>query len=119
MSSIWVPKNVQEAMDMASLLSPAKPHDLLLLHAAFGKHFGGDIGLVSQQGFVLKGKPTLSADSMAGIVRRSGLVDYITIVDWSSSSCTMEVKRSDVPSPHTFTFDLDMARAQGLTRNRN
>ena len=117
--SIWIPSNVQEAIDMAHLLNPKAPHDILLLHASFGHHFGGDMGLVMAQGYVLKGKACLSADAMAGIARRSGLVDYITIVDWGSASCTMEVKRIDEERSHTFTFDLTMAQAQGLTRNRN
>jgi hypothetical protein len=34
--SIWTPKDVQEAMNMAQVLEPANPQNLLLIHAAHG-----------------------------------------------------------------------------------
>lgn len=119
--SIWTPSNPQEAIDMARLLNPQNPQELILLHAAFGHHFGGDMGLTMTQGYVLKGKPTLNADAMAGICRRSGLCRFIKIVAWDETRCVLETARNDEPADvtHTFEFNISMAQAQGLTRNRN
>ena len=119
--SIWIPKNPGEAIEMARLLNPNNPHELILLHAAFGHHFGGDMGLTMTQGYVLKGKPTLNADAMAGICRRSGLCRYIKIVVWDETRCVLETARTDEPQDvtHSFEFNMGMANAQGLTRNRN
>ena len=119
--SIWIPKNPGEAIDMARLLSPNNAQDLILLHAAFGHHFGGDMGLTMTQGYVLKGKPTLNADAMAGICRRSGLCRFIKIIAWDETRCVLETARTDEPESviHTFEFNMGMAQAQGLTRNRN
>jgi len=119
--SIWIPTNPGEAIDMAKLLNPNNPQELILLHAAFGHHFGGDMGLTMTQGYVLKGKPTLNADAMAGICRRSGLCRFIKIVTWDETRCVLETARTDEPQDvtHTFEFNMGMAQAQGLTRNRN
>ena len=120
-TSIWNPASVQEALDMSNLLSNGKPMDLLQLHAAFGHHFGGDLGLTMTQGYVLKGKPTLNADAMAGICRRSGLCRYLRITEWSAEVCSLEMARTDEPDEivHTYSFTIEMAQQQGLTRNRN
>ncbi|QDP59391.1 MAG: hypothetical protein Unbinned2299contig1001_8 [Prokaryotic dsDNA virus sp.] len=119
--SIWTPSDVQEAMNMAQVLEPANPQNLLLIHAAHGHHFNGDMGLCMSQGYCLKGKPTLSADAMAGICRRSGLMRYMQITEWDETKCTMIMARNDEPADivHTFTFTIQMAKKQGLTRNRN
>ena len=119
--SIWIPSHPQEALDMARCLNANNSHDLVLLHAAFGHHFNGDMGLVMTQGYVLKGKPTLNADAMAGICRRSGLCRYIKLVVWDETRCVLETARTDEPESitHTFEFNMQMAQAQGLTRNRN
>ena len=70
---------------------------------------------------MLKGKPTLNADAMAGICRRSGLCRYIKLVVWDETRCVLETARTDEPDSitHTFEFNMQMAQAQGLTRNRN
>ena len=119
--SIWIPSHPQEALDMARCLNANKSHDLVLLHAAFGHHFNGDMGLVMTQGYVIKGKPTLNADAMAGICRRSGLCRYIKLVVWDETRCVLETARTDEPESitHTFEFNMQMAQAQDLTRNRN
>ena len=85
MTSIYIPDNLEQAKEIATLLDDRNPADLLKCHAAFGAHFGGDMGLVSTQAFCLRGKPSLNADAMAGICRRSGLVGFMQITATTTS----------------------------------
>ena len=106
---------------MASLLAnndQRKTHELIILHAAFGHHFDGELGMLSEQGSVIQGKPTLGADPMAGIVRRSGLCRYIQVTSWDATHCTLKTARTDEPEEvvHEFTFTIDMANQMGLTQ---
>ena len=122
--SIFVPTNIQELQEMAMLLTNGNQRDALSLiqvFAAFGDHFGGDLGRTWTQGYSLRGKPTLNADAMAGICRSSGLVAFIRTVSWDHEHCVMEMARRDEPMDvmHRFTYTFEMAQAQGLTNNRN
>ena len=118
--TIYTPRNLSEAKEIATLISN-KPQDCLKLHAAFGSHFGGDMAVTQANSFMLSGKPGLNADAMAGVVRRSGLARFIMISSWDAEHCTYQCARHDEPESiiHTFTFTIEMAKAQGLTRNRN
>lgn len=118
--TIYTPRNLSEAKEIASLISP-KPQDCLRLHAAFGSHFGGDMAVTQANCYMLSGKPSLNADAMAGVVRRSGLCRFMLISSWDADHCTYQCARHDEPESivHTFTYTIDMAKAQGLTRNRN
>ena len=118
---IYTPTTLEKAKEICSLLDAQNPLDLLKCHAAFGHHFNGDIGAVMMQSYCLKGKPSLNADAMAGICRASGLVRYIRQVEWTDTVCIMEMARTDEPSDvvHRFTYSMEMANRQGLTRNRN
>ena len=119
--SIYIPKDLEQAKEIASLLDDRNPVDLLKCHAAFGDHFGGDMGKVKTQSYALRGAPSLNADAMAGICRNSGLVRYMCITSWDEQHCKMIFTRNDEPENvvHTFVYTLEMANKQGLTRNRN
>ena len=118
--TIYTPRNLSEAKEIASLISN-KPQDCLRLHAAFGSHFGGDMAVTQANCYMLSGKPSLNADAMAGVVRRSGLCRFMLISSWDTDHCTYQCARHDEPESiiHTFTYTIEMAKAQGLTRNRN
>jgi hypothetical protein len=118
--SIYTPKTLDQAKDIATLISD-NPRDCVRLHAAFGAHFGGDMALAQNNAYMLKGKPSLNADAMAGIVRRSGVCRFMVITSWDNDHCTYQCARHDEPEQivHTFTYTIEMAKAQGLTRNRN
>jgi len=117
--SIYTPKNLEQAKEIATLISD-QPRDCVRLHAAFGRHFDGDMALTLNNGFVLRGKPSLGADAMAGIVRNSGLCRFMRIASWDEEHCTYECARHDEPEGivHAFTFTIGMAASQGLTNNR-
>jgi len=118
--TIYTPKNLEQAKEIASLISD-NPRDCLRLHAAFGSHFGGDMAQTQANSYMLKGKPSLNADAMAGVVRRSGLCRFMAITSWDDEHCTYQCARHDEPEAivHTFTYTINMAKAQGLTKNRN
>ena len=118
--SIYTPKTLDQAKEIASLISD-NPRDCLRLHAAFGAHFNNDMAITQNNAYMLKGKPSLNADAMAGVVRRSGLCGYMVITSWDNEHCTYECTRTDEPEgiKHVFTYTMQMANAQGLTRNRN
>ncbi len=113
--------NVQSLAMLLSNGDQRKAHDYVLLYSAFGHHFGYDMGRTITQGYVLKGKPTLNADAMAGICRRSGLCRFIRVLEWTHETCTIEMARTDEPPEitHIYTFNMQMAQQQGLTRQQN
>ena len=118
------PDLINNVQSLAMLLSNGdqrKAHEYVLLYSAFGHHFGYDMGRTITQGYVLKGKPTLNADAMAGICRRSGLCRFIRVLEWTHETCTIEMARTDEPPEitHIYTFNMQMAQQQGLTRQQN
>jgi hypothetical protein len=116
--SIWIPKNPGEAIDMARLLSPNNAQDLVILHAAFGRFFDGDMGTVLTQSFMIKGTPGLKADALAGICRRSGLCRFIRVTTWDDQRCVVEMARTDEPEAITHHFEFTMQMAQQMQINR-
>jgi len=123
MNNIYSPKNIEEAKNLCELLANDRynPQQLLTLHANFGHHFDGNIAITAQQAYLLKGKPSLSADAMHAIARKSGLVRFIRVTSLDHTHCTYEMSRIDEPVDvvHVWTFTMQMADHQGLTRNRN
>ncbi len=120
--TIYSPKNINEAKEMAEIFSHCgrfSAQEILMMHATYGHHYGGNMGLTMTQAYSLKGKPTLNADAMAGIVRKSGLCRYIQIESWDDKQCTLIMARVDEDFEHSYTYDISMAEMQGLTRNAN
>lgn len=122
--SIFIPRNLEELKDMAMLLAGGNQKDAfddIKVFSAFGDLFGGHYGRTLTQATMIKGKPTLGADAMAGICRSSGLVRFMRITQWSDEGCVMQVARTDEPAEivHEFCYTFAMAQQQGLTNNRN
>ena len=117
--TIYTPKTLEQAKEIASLISD-KPRDCLRLHAAFGSHFGGDMATTQNNSYLAQGSPSLNADAMAGIVRRSGLCRFMVITSWDDEHCTYKCARNDEPESivHEFTFTMQMAAKQGLANRR-
>lgn len=122
MTSIYSPKDINEAKEMAEIFAHCgrfNAQEILMMHATYGHHYGGNMGLTMTQAYSLKGKPTLNADAMAGIVRKSGLCKFIKIDSWDDNQCTLIMARVDEDFEHSYTYDMEMADKQGLTRNAN
>jgi len=116
--SIYTPKSIDEAKELATLLTlKGNARETLIAHATFGHHFNGNMAVTLANSFVLQGKPSLGADAMSGIVRASGLCRFMVVSDWSDTVCTMVFARTDEPEEirHSFSFTLEMAKKQGLT----
>ena len=117
--TIYTPRTLNEAKEIATLISD-KPRDCLKLHAAFGSFFGGDMATTQNNSYLAQGSPSLHADAMAGIVRRSGLCRFMFITSWDDQHCTYQCARHDEPESivHEFTFTMEMAARQGLASRR-
>jgi len=68
---------------------------------------------------VIKGRAVLSADAIAGVVRKSGLCASLSMVELSDERCVYRTTRKDDPAEQTYTFSLDDARKAGLLNNEN
>ena len=119
-TNIYTPSSLEEAQRLAELFATKnnRPIDLLRLHATFGHHFGSNMAITIQQGYVIRDVPSLKADAMAGIVRRSEVCKYIKIESWDEKHCTIELARHDEPKSmsHTFTYTMEMAVRQDIAK---
>lgn len=120
-----VPRSIPEAEAMAkSLASSAlvpeafrnKPADAFMAIA-----YGLEIGIPPVSALravaVIKGKPTLYADAMVGLVLASGKAKYFTCVESDGIKATYETHRIGSPEPVRKSFSLDDAKAAGLLSN--
>lgn len=64
---------------------------------------------------VIKGKPTLSAQTMVGVVLGRGLAEYFECVDEKPGSVTYETKRRGGRTAQRATWTLEDAKRAGLT----
>ena len=123
MYNLYTPTNRTELREICEMLADDKnsPIQLMIKHANFGHHFDGNVAITAQQAYILKGKPSLSADAMHAIARKSGLVQFIRVKSLDHQHCTYEMSRKDEPDNvvHIWTYSFEMAEHQGLTRNRN
>lgn len=122
MSTIWIPQTRAEAIEIANLLTnnnTQAAYELILMHAAFGHAFNFDMGLVYINCICIKGKPTMRADALAGAAHNSGLVDYMTVTEFTEQACTIECKRKGSDVIHKYSFTMEMAKSMNLTRNQS
>jgi len=68
---------------------------------------------------VIKGKPVLSSDMMAAVALGSGVCKYLTVVEQSDKSVTVETWREGAPEPVRWTFGEEDARRLGVAGNDN
>ncbi len=79
---------------------------------------GQELGLSVMQSLraihVVKGRPVLSADLMAGIVKRSDVCEYLVIKEMEATRCTITTQRRGDPEPTTMTWTMEDANRAGL-----
>lgn len=120
-----VPSNITEAEAMAMKLSKSalapeafrdKPADAFMAIA-----YGLEVGLPPVSALravaVIKGRPTLYADAMVGLVLASGKAEYFVCVESDGTKATYETRRKGSPAPVRKSFSMDDARAAKLTGN--
>lgn len=122
------PKNLDETKALAKDLATAdtlptalqkKPADLLAIILT-----GSELGLSPMQSVrgiaIIKGKPTLSADTIGALVRRNKAVcEWLRIVESTDTVCTLETKRVGDPEPTKFSFTIEQAKRAGLAGGDN
>jgi hypothetical protein len=91
-----------------------KPHDIFFV-LAYGHDFGMSFSHALRQVHIVKGKPSLSADAMMGIVRGSGLCEFFRCTESTNKSCTYITKRVDEVEATAYVYTIEDAQQAGLT----
>lgn len=116
------PRTVDEAGRLAAMLAKAgclpralqsKPADVFAVVLA-----GAELGLPPMAAIrgvhMIEGKPTLSADLIVGLVRRSALCKSFRVVESTSERCVVETLRAGDTQPQRETWTLEDAQRAGL-----
>lgn len=117
------PSSFTEVVELARVLSQAqiipsslrgKPNDVaaIVLH---GASLGIDAMSAIRSMHIIEGKPTLSADLMAGLAKRSTACEYFMLVESTDAVATYETKRRGDPKPVRMSFTIEQARTAQLT----
>lgn len=117
--------NLDQAMTVAKTLCRSRlvpkaiqddPADTLLT-IWYGREYGLSPVLATQKLFVTPdGKVGMLADTMHGLVLKSGLCEYFALLEASDEAATFVTKRKGGKNEQKFTFTFDMAAKQGLTK---
>lgn len=123
----WQPANLEQAISLAEIVSKSglvpdalrgKTSDCLLVMMK-----GRELGLSVMQSLggihVIKGKATLSAETMSGLIQASAVCGYWNILESSNEVCRIETQRIGAPKPTIMQFSIEDAKAAGLTSNPN
>lgn len=121
------PRGIEEAMRLAKLLVSSRllPRSVTTPEAAFAIiATGRELGMTAMQSLrsihVVEGKPTLSADLIAALVKsRSDVCKYFMLVESTVTAATYETLRNGDPQPTRLSFTMDDAARAGLTGKDN
>ena len=117
----WEPETATEAWTLAkyyqqsNLLPKALANigDVFVTIAA-GRDFGWS-PMQSMRGiYVVEGKPSLSADAMVGIAKKSTTCEYFVLIESTAKIATYETKRRGDPKPTRMSFSIEEAALAGL-----
>lgn len=120
------PRDGREAFEMAGrlLASGYLPRAIQRPEQAFMIIVcGRELGLTATQSLrsihIIEGKPTLSADLMLALTKRSPECTYFRLVESTAEIATFETQRRGEPGPTRMSFTIEEARAAGLTGKDN
>ena len=121
-----IPKSLAEAKELTRELAPAallpaalkqKPADLLAILMT-----GAELGLAPMQSIrgihIIEGRPSLSADAMAGIVLASTKCASLRVVESTDERVTVLAQRTGQPEAK-FSFSMKDAERAGLSGRDN
>jgi hypothetical protein len=119
----YEPQSMQEAMlfSEAVVQSGLVPH-VKRKEAAFAIIVtGAELGLTAMQSLrsihIVDGKPTLSADLIVGLVKRSSVCQWFRLVETTNERAVFETLRRGEPEPTRYVYTMeDAARANLLGR---
>lgn len=121
------PGSIEEAYRLAKLLvaSDLLPRTIRTPEAAFTIiATGRELGLTAMQSLrsihVIEGKPSLSADLIAALVKtRSDVCAYFRLVESTDKIATYETHRKGEPSPTRMSFTWEDAQRAGVVGKDN
>jgi hypothetical protein len=115
------PQTIGEAIEVSTKLAASTllPPDLqkqpanVLVQVLAGRERG--LGMMqSIAGFhVIKGKPVMSSEMMAALVKRSPECEYLQLLETSEESATYETKRKGDPKPTRMSYTAAEAKRAG------
>lgn len=127
MSQPLQPQDLDQAMRLSEMLAKSdlipsayrgKPQNVLLAIIR-----GRELGLQTLQALslmhIIEGKPTLSADAMVGLVKRSGVCSFFRLVESTAERATYETLRVGEDTPQRMAFTMDEAKQARLTGKDN
>jgi hypothetical protein len=88
-----------------------KPGDIFAA-ALYGREFGWSLMVSLQQINVIQGKPTMSAEAMAALIRKLG--HSIETVEWTDTVCTLKGRHAYTGDEGTVSFSTQDAERAGL-----
>lgn len=125
-AKVFEPGSFGEAMQMAAALVDSRMFpNVKTPEAAFAIiATGREIGLSMMQSLrgihIIEGKPTLSADAMAGLVKsRRDVCQFFRMVESSDKLAVYETHRAGEPSPTRMQFSIEDAQRAGVTSKDN
>src|SRR5229473_3218539 len=125
-SETYEPSSIQEALQLARVLVNSRllPRAIQTPEAAFTIILAGkELGLTAMQSIrsmhVIEGKPTLSADLMVALVKRSPVCRYFRLIRSDDKVATYETVREGDPAPTTMSFTIEEAQRAQLTGKDN
>ena len=120
------PPGIPEAVKLAQILVASRllPRAISTPEAAVTVIMAGrELGLTAMQSLrsihIIEGKPTMSADLMVALVKRSPVCRHFSLVESTAERATYETQRRDDLSPTRLSFTLDEARAAGVASKDN
>jgi hypothetical protein len=126
-SRAFEPGSIGEAMKLAQVLVASRllPRSVATPEAAFAIiATGRELGLTAMQSLrsihVIEGKPTLSADLVAALVKsRADVCEWFRLVRSDAQVATYQTKRRGEPEPTTMSFSWEDAQRAGVTGKDN
>lgn len=121
------PSDIESAYRLAKILVASRllPRGVGTPEAAFAIiATGRELGLTAMQSLrsihVIEGKPSLSADLLAGLCKqRTDVCRYFQLVESSATVATYETHRVGEPSPTRMSFTIDDAKQAGVVGKDN
>ena len=104
--------------DLSALISQASACPYTQADVLYLMLMGREVGLGPIQSLrsvhIIEGRPTMSADTMAAIVKASDLCEYFYPTEMTSIRCSYVTKRVGEPTEIEFTFTIEDAQRAGL-----